>query len=84
MHHTTQSEGQEVAVDHVKVYLRTYQKKALLVSVPRTLTFSEIKAIVGEKISIPHETMLLFHKGQRISDEKSIVFAEKNIIHVVD
>ena len=84
MEQTTQSEGQQASNDHVNVYLRTYQKKALLVSIPRTLSFHEIKTIIKGRISIQDETMVLFHKGQRITDERSIVFGEKNIIHVVD
>jgi len=28
--------------------------------------------------------MVLFHKGQIITEEKSIILGDKNIIHVVD
>jgi hypothetical protein len=84
MDHPTLTEGQQIPADHVNVYLRTHQKKALIVSVPRTLSFNDIKTIVRAKISIPDETMVLFHKGQRITDDKTVEFSDKNIIHVVD
>lgn len=28
--------------------------------------------------------MILFHRGQRITEEKTVVFGDKNIIHVID
>jgi hypothetical protein len=71
---TNHLEGLEIITEYVNVYLRTYEKKAILVSIPRTLSYSQIKDIIGEKISIRHEKMNLFHRGQRINDQKSITF----------
>jgi hypothetical protein len=40
--------------------------------------------MVHGKIHTEDESMLLFHKGQRITEEQPIVFGDRNIIHVVD
>jgi len=37
-------------VENVNIYLRTYEKKALLVSIPKKLSYKQIKNIVQEKI----------------------------------
>jgi hypothetical protein len=84
MDRPTLTEGHQLPADHVNVYLRTHQKKALIVSVPRTLSFKDIKAIVRAKIPMQDQTMVLFHKGQRMTDDKTVEFNDKNIIHVID
>ena len=66
----------------MRVFIRTGNKKAKGLILPRQIRGDELKRIVSEKVNIPIDSLALFNQGSEIKETASL--EANNIIHAID
>lgn len=66
----------------VKIFIRTGNKKARGILLPREITEKQLKKIASSKTHIPIEELVLFNQGSEIKQKAQL--ESNNIIHAID
>ena len=66
----------------VKVFIRTFDKKAKSMKFPKNIDEEELKIVIGQILNIPTQKLVLFASGRQIRE--SVALIPNGIIHAID